>query len=41
MITYMVDKKQVIGDPGKIVEIDETKVGKRKYHRGEHVESCQ
>ncbi|XP_073816087.1 uncharacterized protein [Musca autumnalis] len=27
-----------IGGPGKIVEIYETKVGKRKFHRGHHVE---
>lgn len=35
---FMVDKKEVLGGPGKIVEIDETKVGKRKYNRGKHVE---
>lgn len=29
---------QVIGGPGIVVQIDETKMGKRKYHRGHRVE---
>ena len=33
----MFDCSQKIGEEGKIFPIDESKSGKRKYHRGHHV----
>ena len=34
----LLEREEKIGGPGKIVLIDESKVGKRKYHRGHRVE---
>lgn len=34
----LLDSKEKVGGVGKTVQIDESKFGKRKYHRGHHVE---
>lgn len=34
----LAEERALVGGPGVVVEIDETKMGKRKFHRGHHVE---
>ena len=37
-VAWMEQHSEQIGGPGEIVEIDESKFGKRKYHKGHHVD---
>lgn len=36
-VTFM-EESESVGREGKVVQIDESQFGKRKYHRGHHVE---
>jgi len=37
MLVFLEDYSVKIGGPNKIVEVDESKFGRRKYHRGHPV----
>jgi hypothetical protein len=38
MEEWAMNSAECIGGPGTVVEIDESKFGKRKYNKGHHVE---
>jgi hypothetical protein len=37
VLEFMEGKSEIIGGEGKVVEINESKFGKRKYHQGHYV----
>jgi hypothetical protein len=40
ILDFIENKSEITGGEGKVIEIDESKFGKRKYHRGHYVK-CQ